>query len=74
MSENLWHVRLSRKAKKSLGKLPKPVFQTLTSLMRQLETSGPARGDWPTTASSAPNATIAIVRKGDLLTWQFRMN
>ncbi|MDR2695259.1 MAG: cytotoxic translational repressor of toxin-antitoxin stability system [Deltaproteobacteria bacterium] len=46
MDENFWHVRLSKKAEKSLGRLPRPVLQTLTALMRQMEKSGPVRGDW----------------------------
>jgi mRNA-degrading endonuclease RelE of RelBE toxin-antitoxin system len=47
MADTLWDVRLSRKAEKSLGGLPRPVRQNLAALMRQIEESGPVRGDWP---------------------------
>ena len=47
MEAGLWQVKLSKKAEKALGALPRPVLQTLTSLMRQIEASGPVRGDWP---------------------------
>ena len=74
MTDNYWHVRLSKKAEKSLGKLPKPVLQTLTALMHQIEKSGPVRGDWSTTASSAPNGTIVMSRREDQPMWQFGRN
>ena len=64
MYESLWHVRLSRKAEKSLGKLPRPVLQTLTSLMRQIETSGPVRGDWSNYGKLGPKRHHCHIKKG----------
>jgi len=64
MRDSFWHVRLSPKAEKSLGKLPRPVLQTLTSLMRQIEKSGPVRGDWPNYGKLGPKRHHCHIKKG----------
>ena len=64
MSENLWHVRLSRKAEKSLDKLPKPVLDALALLMDDIESSGPVRGDWPNYSKLGPKRHHCHLRKG----------
>lgn len=64
MVDNFWHVRFSRKAEKSLGKLPKPVIQALTSLMHQIEAEGPMRGDWPNYSKLGPKRHHCHIKKG----------
>ena len=64
MTDNLWHVRLSKKTEKSLGKLPKPVLQTLTALIRQIEKSGPVRGDWLNYGKLGPKRHHCHIKKG----------
>jgi len=64
MKDRLWQVNLSKKADKALGKLPKPVRQTLTALMHQIETSGPVCGDWPNYGKLGPNRHHCHIKKG----------
>jgi mRNA-degrading endonuclease RelE of RelBE toxin-antitoxin system len=64
MNDNSWHVRLSKKVEKSLGKLPKPVLQTLTALMGQIEKSGPVRGDWPNYGKLGHKRHHCHIKKG----------
>jgi hypothetical protein len=64
MSNNFWHVRLSKKADKSLGKLPKPVLDALALLMDDIESSGPVRGDWPNYGKLGPKRHHCHLRKG----------
>jgi hypothetical protein len=42
-----WAVMVSRQAAKQIGRLPVAVRKSLITLMREIETSGPARGNWP---------------------------
>ncbi len=64
MSENFWHVRLSKRTDKSLGKLPRPVLAALATLMRDIELSGPVRGNWPNYSKLGPNRHHCHLRKG----------
>jgi hypothetical protein len=47
MLKALWTVKLSRKADKSLAKLPKLVTNAFALLMSDIEAGGPVCGDWP---------------------------
>lgn len=47
MPKNLWAVKLSRKADKSLERMPKLIVNALALLMSDIEAGGPVRGDWP---------------------------
>ena len=38
---------VSGQAAKQIGRLPVAVRKSLITLMREIETSGPARGNWP---------------------------
>jgi hypothetical protein len=38
---------LSRQASKQIGRLPSIVRKSLIALMREIETLGPVRGNWP---------------------------
>ena len=42
-----WTVTISKKAAKNLSFLPKQVRKSLALLMREIETDGPVRGNWP---------------------------
>jgi len=42
-----WTVTISKKAAKNLSFLPKRVRKSLALLMREIETDGPVRGNWP---------------------------
>ena len=64
MSDNFWHVRLSKKTDKSLGKLPKPVLDALALLIDDIESSGPVRGDWPNYSKLGPKRHHCHLRKG----------
>lgn len=64
MSENIWHVRLSKKTDKSLGKLPKPVLNALALLLQDIEETGPVRGDWPNYSKLGPKTHHCHLKKG----------
>lgn len=42
-----WKVTISKKAIKQLKKLPKDVSRVVAALSKDIENSGPVRGDWP---------------------------
>jgi len=42
-----WTVTLSKKARKNIRLLPKRVRKTLAYLIRELELTGPVKGNWP---------------------------
>lgn len=42
-----WHSRLTKKAEKQAAKLPKTIRELLFQLLREVESSGPVRGNWP---------------------------
>ena len=64
LNKNRWRVNLSKKTEKRLGELPKPVRQTLAALMRQIEESGPVRGDWPNYGKLGAKQHHCHLRKG----------
>ncbi|MDR1310922.1 MAG: hypothetical protein LBK01_03470 [Burkholderiaceae bacterium] len=45
--DRLWQVRLSKKADKGIGRLPKTVRLAMAALMHEIEINGPVRGNWP---------------------------
>ena len=42
-----WTVSLTKKAEKQKQKLPEPVQLKLIALIKEIEVSGPVRGNWP---------------------------
>ena len=42
-----WEVQISRKAAKGVKTLPKSVKASLAILAKEIELSGPVRGNWP---------------------------
>jgi hypothetical protein len=64
MSKNFWRVELSKRAEKSLGKLPAPVINALALLIRDIESTGPVRGDWPNYGKLGPKTHHCHLKKG----------
>ena len=64
MSSRSWQVKLSKKAEKSIAKLPRQVLQALAALMLQIEKSGPVRGDWPNYGKLGPKRHHCHIKKG----------
>jgi len=42
-----WTVTLSRKTRKSIPLLPEKVRKSLAYLIKEIELTGPVKGDWP---------------------------
>ena len=42
-----WTVTISKRARKHLERLPKPIIKNLVALIREIEVLGPVRGNWP---------------------------
>lgn len=42
-----WTVKFANKARKQTAKLPLRIQESLFQLVREIETAGPVRGDWP---------------------------
>jgi mRNA-degrading endonuclease RelE of RelBE toxin-antitoxin system len=55
-----WTVTLSKKARKNVRSLPERVRKILAFLIREIELTGPVKGNCPTTASLIKAGTIAI--------------
>ena len=64
MSQQFWHVRLSKKADKGLAKLPARVRDALALLMADIETDGPVRGNWPNYGKLGPKRHHCHLKKG----------
>jgi len=58
-----WDVRLSRKAAKAAVKLPQAVQLSLAVLAREIELSGPVRGNWPNYGKLAPGRHHCHLKK-----------
>lgn len=43
----IWTVKLNKRTVKNIEQLPLRVRDTLFTLMREMEISGPVRGNWP---------------------------
>lgn len=75
MSEHSWHVRISKRTDKNLGKLPSPVFRALALLMCEIELSGPVRGNWPNYSKLDTKTHHCHLKKGrptaDQPVWRF---
>lgn len=64
MSQQFWHVCLSKKTDKGLAKLPARVRDTLVLLMADIEAGGPVRGDWPNYGKLGPTRHHCHLKKG----------
>jgi len=59
-----WDVRLSRKAAKAADNLPQAVQLSLAVLAKEIELSGPVRGNWPNYGKLAPGRHHCHLKKG----------
>ncbi len=59
-----WTVEVVRRAAKQVGKLPTRVREVLTELIRDMESNGPIRGDWPNFSTLADNRYHCHLKKG----------
>jgi len=59
-----WTVNITRKAGKRLNQLPKMVQNKLIALIREIELSGPIRGNWPNYSALTGNRHHCHLKKG----------
>ena len=62
---------VSRQAAKQIGRLPVAVRKSLITLMREIETSGPVRGNWPNYGLLRKAVITVTLKKGVRLMWLF---
>jgi len=61
-----WTVNISNKASKAIQKLPKTVKQSLFLLLREIEISGPVRGNWKNYGKLGKDLHHCHIKKGNL--------
>jgi mRNA-degrading endonuclease RelE of RelBE toxin-antitoxin system len=61
-----WTVTLSKKARKNIRLLPKRVRKTLAYLIRELELTGPIKGNWPNYSKLGRARHHCHLKKGNL--------
>ncbi len=59
-----WTVTIPKKVGKKILKLPGRVKRSLAFLVREIELSGPARGQWPNYGKLAKNKYHCHLKKG----------
>lgn len=59
-----WTVTISREAGKRIAKLPQIVRNSLIALIKEIEASGPVRGNWPNYSALAGNRHHCHLKKG----------
>ena len=59
-----WNVRLSNKAIKNLGKLPKGINKIIQVLLAEIKIYGPYRSNWPNYGKLAKNIYHCHLKKG----------
>ncbi len=59
-----WTVTISNKVSKELIKLPKPAYKQLFLLIKEIETSGPVRGNWINYSKLGANRHHCHIKKG----------
>ncbi len=59
-----WRSRLTKKAEKQAAKLPKTIRELLFQLLREIESSGPVRGDWPNYSKLGDGKHHCHLKKG----------
>ena len=60
-----WTVEFTGKAKKQADKLPARVRATLFQLVRDIEATGPVRGDWPNYSKLSNHEHHCHLKKGN---------
>jgi len=59
-----WGVTISRQAEKQIRRLPKAVRKNLIALVREIEITGPVRGNWPNYGSLRKDRHHCHLKKG----------
>ncbi|MCK8603117.1 type II toxin-antitoxin system RelE family toxin [Desulfoferrobacter suflitae] len=59
-----WRSRLTKKAEKQAAKLPKTIRELLFQLLREVELSGPVRGNWPNYSKLGEGRHHCHLKKG----------
>ena len=59
-----WTVTISKKTAKTVSFLPKRVRKSLALLMREIETDGPVRGNWPNYGKLDKDRHHCYLKKG----------
>lgn len=59
-----WKVTLSNRARKNLDSLPDKVKKTLAFLIREIELTGPVKGNWPNYSKLGKERHHCHLKKG----------
>ncbi|MFH1147474.1 MAG: cytotoxic translational repressor of toxin-antitoxin stability system [Pseudomonadota bacterium] len=59
-----WTVTISREAGKQITKLPQMVRDSLIALIREIDVSGPVRGNWPNYSALTGNRHHCHLKRG----------
>jgi len=59
-----WTVEIARRAAKQVGNLPIKAREALVDLIRDMESNGPIRGDWPNFSALSGNRYHCHLKKG----------
>lgn len=59
-----WTIGFTNKARKQVQKLPARIKEALFQLVRDIQTSGPVRGDWPNYSKLSGSKHHCHIRKG----------
>lgn len=59
-----WQPVLSRKVQKKIGSLPEHIRVLLFQLLREIETFGPVRGNWPNYSKLSDDRHHCHLKKG----------
>jgi mRNA-degrading endonuclease RelE of RelBE toxin-antitoxin system len=68
-----WNITLHPKVRKGIAKLPHNIQRKLAFLLREIELSGPARGDWPNYGKLGRDLHHCHLKKGQptyVAVWQ----
>jgi mRNA-degrading endonuclease RelE of RelBE toxin-antitoxin system len=59
-----WTVKIKRKLRKQLGRLPKSAQNSLKLLIKEIEIDGPVKGSWPNYSRLSNNRHHCHLKKG----------
>jgi len=59
-----WRSRLTKKAERQAAKLPRRIRELLFQLLREIESSGPVRGNWPSYSKLGDGRHHCHLKKG----------
>jgi len=59
-----WTVTISRRAHRQINQLPQQITKNLVALIRDIETTGPVRGNWPNYSRLEKNRHHCHIKKG----------